>query len=717
MATIQELLARAQALREETALGSISPERAGSIMYDTLQQINQMQLEGGSLVISKIYASVAAMEADNAPVSDLTGQNLRQGQLVVIVPSDTSSSDMGSVSRYDGTDEDVSSWSFTGKICGYPMDQTPTQGSTRAVTSGGVYEQITQLGQKIDELALGKFYGFFPAESDLPDDATIPGYAYVGASAPYAIYNFDGDAWTNSGSVSGPVAFITPEMFGAVGDGATDDTAALRECFDMNQPVLLKGTYAISDNLILGSSMFGGSIKWLAPAYITENGDNVTIENVVFDGNGIGSIRLLYLSGVSQAVVGNCTFKNVGSADEDANSLRGFITIADSTNVSIKDCTLFNATAKNNGTDYSAYGVSIDNLSQHIRISGCTFKNIISTGSGDGDCVKVLDAAYSFDSDLIVEGCKFDTFSKRALKFQTRGCKSLNNTFVITRHGTQIVDFQAGYGASSGDVFVLAWDGETSLDSYNSRLMEGLYGILVGYCDISNVRCRYVNGTETTLQPFISLSEDLLNTTTEVVKVSVTDCVIDGCTAILATSASLTKISGLTLTGIQWSTSSTKSNYYVVVCRSGVSSFTMERSVIGIDVKNNLYGFISYASAVFSYVNIEFIYSGYSLLSEPFFDSDTLFIKGQQNGNVKYLEYKNGHLYAYIVTAADPSGLTTSAWDVLKITKTKNITVIKKEPVLDSGAGEVTVGYVCTVKSPDSSHVGTYKPLIVKYTP
>ena len=129
MATLQEILARAQALREETALGSISPERAGSIMYDTLQQINQMQLEGGSLVISKIYESVAAMQADTTPVSDLTGQDLRQGQLVVIVPSDTSSSDLGSVYRYNGTTEGASSWSFTGKIGGYPMD----------------------LGQKVDE--------------------------------------------------------------------------------------------------------------------------------------------------------------------------------------------------------------------------------------------------------------------------------------------------------------------------------------------------------------------------------------------------------------------------------------------------------------------------------------------------------------------------------------------------------------------------------------
>lgn len=149
MATLQEILARAQALREETELGSISPERAGSIMYDTLQQINQMQLLGASLVINKIYASVAAMEADSAPVSDLSGTALKEGQLVVIVPSDTSSSDMGSVYRFDGIEDSASTWSFTGKIGGYPMDETPTEGSTRAVTSGGVYSEVSRLAQNV----------------------------------------------------------------------------------------------------------------------------------------------------------------------------------------------------------------------------------------------------------------------------------------------------------------------------------------------------------------------------------------------------------------------------------------------------------------------------------------------------------------------------------------------------------------------------------------
>ena len=111
------MMLRAQALRQETAVDSISPERAGSIMYDTLAYINQMQLQGANpLLISKIYASVAAMEADLSPVSDLTGEPLRPGQLGAVVPADPESADAGAVYRYDGPGE----WTYVGTIGDLP---------------------------------------------------------------------------------------------------------------------------------------------------------------------------------------------------------------------------------------------------------------------------------------------------------------------------------------------------------------------------------------------------------------------------------------------------------------------------------------------------------------------------------------------------------------------------------------------------------------------
>lgn len=110
-------MTRAQSLRQETALNSITPERAGSIMYDTAALLNQQQLQGTNpLLISKIYASIDAMEADDNPVSDITGEALRPGQIVVISSAQPDEPDEGLVYRFNGIVEEVSSWTCVGKI-------------------------------------------------------------------------------------------------------------------------------------------------------------------------------------------------------------------------------------------------------------------------------------------------------------------------------------------------------------------------------------------------------------------------------------------------------------------------------------------------------------------------------------------------------------------------------------------------------------------------
>lgn len=139
MATLQDIIQRAEALKEETALNSISPDRAGGIMYDTLIYINQMQLqESNPLLISKIYASVAAMEADSAPVSDLTGRALVPGQVVCIVTSDTTSADYGVIYRYDGTTDGVSSWTAVGRIGSLYLEGCLFAGIATPTTDPGI---------------------------------------------------------------------------------------------------------------------------------------------------------------------------------------------------------------------------------------------------------------------------------------------------------------------------------------------------------------------------------------------------------------------------------------------------------------------------------------------------------------------------------------------------------------------------------------------------
>lgn len=74
---------------------------------------------------------------------------------------------------------------------------------TKEVTGAATAAEVTALGQKVDGLALGKFYGFFPDVADLPA-GDEPGYAYVGASSSFAIYVFKNGAWSDSGTVQEP---------------------------------------------------------------------------------------------------------------------------------------------------------------------------------------------------------------------------------------------------------------------------------------------------------------------------------------------------------------------------------------------------------------------------------------------------------------------------------------------------------------------------------
>lgn len=60
--------------------------------------------------------------------------------------------------------------------------------------------KLTELDKKIDALALGAFYGYFPDSSSLPTDVITPGYSYVGLDNPYKIWNFNGESWSDSGT-------------------------------------------------------------------------------------------------------------------------------------------------------------------------------------------------------------------------------------------------------------------------------------------------------------------------------------------------------------------------------------------------------------------------------------------------------------------------------------------------------------------------------------
>ena len=119
---IYDLISRAQKLRKETQLDSVSPDRVGGLHEDTLKYINEFQLLASSPSLHKIYASVSAMQSDKSPKSDLTGKPLKPGQLVVIVPANQTDATAGDVYRYDGPSGNTSAWTFVAKIGAVPAD-------------------------------------------------------------------------------------------------------------------------------------------------------------------------------------------------------------------------------------------------------------------------------------------------------------------------------------------------------------------------------------------------------------------------------------------------------------------------------------------------------------------------------------------------------------------------------------------------------------------
>lgn len=81
---------------------------------------------------------------------------------------------------------------ITGQVLNATLQAMVTDYAEQAALDG--------LNQKVNALALGEFYGYFPNSNSLPTDVTKPGYAYVGSDNPYEIWNFNGVSWSDSGT-------------------------------------------------------------------------------------------------------------------------------------------------------------------------------------------------------------------------------------------------------------------------------------------------------------------------------------------------------------------------------------------------------------------------------------------------------------------------------------------------------------------------------------
>ena len=383
--------------------------------------------------------------------------------------------------------------------------------------------KLTELKEKIDALALGAFYGYFPDSSSLPVDVTTPGYAYVGLDNPYKIWNFNGKSWSDSGTSidmnDADEEDITRNADGklqfkdrAYGDGmgyvilrknktfAEQVTQAntiyeIRYDFDLDYGnveipqnsilYFVGGTIKNVESLILKSGVkLKGNGNKINYGYVEHQG-NGTIENIIFDGEwDCNGVRLAG----DNIVVRDCSFLNTKYVTDRGSSITSAIWVGNYEQLVAKTY-LHNITIENcvfDGCEPKDIVSRIDSNStvarfilsygcENLIIAGCLFKNM-KNATYDGDHIQLR--SYEIDSNdfpFYGQNPNWDNTTSPYLGYYyaSLSCRISNNEFHIGTNKSGIKVMSSNCVISSNSFFM-----DTNDSAYSSY---------------AAVRCCYVN--------------------------------------------------------------------------------------------------------------------------------------------------------------------------------------------------------------------------------
>lgn len=184
--------------------------------------------------------------------------------------------------------------------------------------------------------------------------------------------------------------YVTPEMFGAVGDGLTDDTVAVKNALQSGKNVLLQQSYLITDLIEINNGLYclgtNATLICSGTAGIkVNNAQGVYFEGIAFVGQS-SSNRALYFYYCSDVSVIDCEFDSMYYAI--LSEVCNYLTI-DKCNV--HDSLFMSINVLGTCHDVAiTRTISKDNNSQGIGISGgictnCLISGCIIDGNGDSD--------------------------------------------------------------------------------------------------------------------------------------------------------------------------------------------------------------------------------------------------------------------------------------------------------------------------------------------
>lgn len=141
---------------------------------------------------------------------------------------------------------------------------------------------------------------------------------------PEATTTVEDHSLTYKKLINGTLSFVTPEMYGAKGDGVTDDTDAIKDALASELPVLLTSRYLISDTIVNPYCLFGSGYE-KARIIMADNTKPVIRYTMNMSGCLLSGFRIIYqergpkdntnacgiLINSSQNVFGQAVFTNI----------------------------------------------------------------------------------------------------------------------------------------------------------------------------------------------------------------------------------------------------------------------------------------------------------------------------------------------------------------------------------------------------------------------